>query len=306
MKKLVLLHVFFGLAASLWSCSNRENNSQSGENRTIVSGQLQVLTDETLLPIMEEQVAVFEHLYRRADVELAGARESQVISKLLNREVEVVVLTRLLTEEETAFFKARKFVPQVYKFATDAIAFVVNKQVSDSTITLDHITEILRGNAGIGSLSRLVFDNPNSSTVRLLKEIAGIDSLPTTGVYAMQSNPEVLKYVYETPQSVGVVGINWIARPDSSIQKYIDGVKVLALKGRQGERGGDGYYKPSQSNLAENLYALARPVYIINAEPRKSLGMGFAAFLTGESGQRVVLKSGLMPDSLPPRELIIR
>ncbi|MGK6350461.1 PstS family phosphate ABC transporter substrate-binding protein [Parapedobacter sp. DT-150] len=302
MKKLVLLPLIFGLANSFWSC----NNPKPAENRTIVGGQLNVLVDETLLPIMEEQVVVFEHLYKQADVALSGGQENQIAAKLLNKEIEVVVLTRQLTEEEEKFFEARQFEPRVYQFATDAIALIANKNYPDSALTVDDIIEVMRGNGPTERLDRLVFDNPNSSTVRFLKTLAGVDSLPKTGIYALKSNSEVLKYVYETPQSVGVVGINWIVRPDSNLQLYAEGIKVLGVKNQAGKPGSDGYYKPSQSNLADGLYPLSRPVYIINAEPRKSLGMGFAAFLTGESGQRVILKSGLMPDSLPPRELIIR
>jgi len=301
-KKLVLLRlVFFGIVA-FWSC----NNAETKRAQTIVSGKVEVVADETLLPVMEEQVAVFEHLYDRTNVELTSAQENQIIRKLLNKEVEVAVLTRQLTEQENQFFKARKFTPRVYKFATDAVAVIVNKQVSDSVITLDHLVKIMRGEKSTGSLNQLVFDNPNSSTVRLLKDLAGVDSLPANGVYALKSNLDVLKYVYETPQSIGVVGVSWIVRPDNGTKKYVEGTKVLGVKGREGEPAGGGYYKPSQSNLADSLYALARPVYIINAEPRKSLGMGFAAYLTGESGQRVILKAGLLPDSIPPRELIIR
>lgn len=302
MKKLVLLRlVFVGIVTS-WSCSN----APSERAQTIVSGKVNVIVDETLLPVMEEQVEVFEHLYDRTDVDMTSAQENQIINKLLNKEVEVAVLTRQLTAQENEFFKMRKFTPRVYKFATDAVAVVVNKQVPDSVITLDHMIAILKGGEVTGSLNRLVFDNANSSTVRLLKELADVDSLPDNGVYALKSNLDVLKYVYETPQSVGVVGVSWIMRPDRNTKRYVDGIKVLAVKGREGEPAGGGYYKPSQSNLADSLYALARPVYIINAEPRKSLGMGFAAFLTGESGQRVILKAGLLPDSIPPRELIIR
>jgi len=301
-KKLVLLRlVFVGLVA-FSAC----NNPQPERAQTIVSGKVKVMVDETLLPVMEEQVAVFEHLYDRTDVDMSSAQENQIISKLLNKEVEVAVLTRQLTEQESEFFKMRKFTPRVYKFATDAVAVVVNRQTADSVITLDHMVRIMRGEEVTGALNRLVFDNANSSTVRLLKELADVDSLPDDGVYALKSNLDVLKYVYETPQSVGVVGVSWIVRPDSAAKQYVDGIKVLAVRGRGNEPAGQGYYKPSQSNLADSLYALARPVYVVNAEPRKSLGMGFAAFLTGESGQRVILKAGLLPDSIPPRELIIR
>src|SRR5690606_38405728 len=115
-----------------------------------------------------------------------------------------------------------------------------------------------------------------------------------------------LKHVYESPKSIGVLGVNWVVRPGNGLKEYTDGIKVLAIKGRAGNPGSDGYYQPTQSNLAEGNYPLARPVYLINCEPRSGLGMGFSAFLSGLTGQRIILKSGLMSDSLPPREIIIR
>src|SRR5690606_15316581 len=96
MKKLVLLPHIFGLLVVLGSCSN----PQPTENQTIVGGKLQVLVDETVLPIMEEQVAVFEHLYEQADVALSAAQENQIVTKLVNNEVEVAVLTRQLNAAE--------------------------------------------------------------------------------------------------------------------------------------------------------------------------------------------------------------
>ncbi len=304
MKKLLLLPLVISIVVILWSCGGGER--QLKDEQTIVTGRLKVLVDESLMPIMEEQVAVFEHLYEHTGVELIGGPENQVVAKLLDGTAEVIVLTRQLNEKESKFFEARQFSPRVTKFATDAVTFIANKRNPDSTLTVDEIIGAIRGASGSGRLSRLVFDNPNSSTVRFLKELAGVDSLPSTGVYALSSNSEVLKHVYETPQSVGVVGLNWVVRPDSSLERYAEGIKVLAVRNQAGKPGSDGYYKPSQSDLAEGNYPLSRPVYVINAEPRKSLGMGFAAFLHGVSGQRIILKSGLMPDSLQPRELIIR
>ncbi|WP_353182650.1 substrate-binding domain-containing protein [Parapedobacter lycopersici] len=302
MKKSLLLLLIIGFGVFLDSC----NGGPSKDDQTILTGRLRVLVDESLLPIMEEQVAVFEHIYDYAEVELVDGPENQLVGKLFNKEAEVIVLTRQFTDEEKKFFEAREFRPRIAQFATDAIALIANRNTPDSVMKVDDVIQILRGNRPAGSQTRLVFDNPNSSTVRFLKDLAGVDSLPGEGVYAMKSNSDVLKHVYETPQSIGVLGINWIVRPDSSLQRYVDGVKVLAIKGRTGEPGDNGYYKPTQSNLAEGLYPLSRPVYLINCEPRRGLGMGFSAFLSGLSGQRIILKSGLMPDSLPPREIIIR
>ena len=302
MKKLVLLPHVFGLLVVLGACSN----PKSEEKESIVGGKLQVLVDETVLPIMEEQLAVFNHLYNRADVSISAAQENQISAKLANSEVEVAVLTRQLNADEMTFFEARQFTPRVHRFAQDALALVVNQNSADSAVTVDDIIRVMQGKTPETPMSRLVFDNPNSSTVRYLKDLAGVDSLPSQGVYALKSNRDVLKYVYETPQTIGVVGLNWLVRPDSTMRKYVSGIRVLGVRNQAGKPGADGFNKPSQSNLAEGIYPLARSVYIINAQPRKGLGMGFAAFLTGEQGQRIVLKSGLMPDSLPPRELIIR
>lgn len=302
MKKSLLLLLIFGFVMLVESC----NNQPSKDEQTILTGRLRVLVDESLLPIMEEQAEVFEHIYDYAEIELVDGPENQLVGKLFNREAEVIVLTRQFTNEESKFFEAREFRPRIAQFATDAVALIANRNNPDSTMTVDDIIQIMRGNSPAGGQVRLVFDNPNSSTVRFLKELAGVDSLPSEGIYAVKSNAEVLKHVYETPQSIGVLGVNWVVRPESALKEYAEGVKVLAIKGPAGKPGADGYYKPTQSNLAEGLYPLSRPVYLINCEPRSGLGMGFSAFLTGLSGQRIILKSGLMPDSLPPREIIIR
>jgi len=302
MKKSLLLLLVFSVSLLVLSC----HNQPSKDTQTILTGRLRVLVDESLLPIMEEQVDVFEHIYDYAEVELIGGPENQVVNRLFNRDAEVIVLTREFTERERKFFEAREFRPRIARFATDAVALIANRNYPDSTVTVDDIVSILRGDSPSVRSARLVFDNPNSSTVRFLKDLAGVDSLPKAGVYAVKSNSEVLKHVYETPHSIGVLGVNWVVRPSSDLQPYASGVKVLAVKGLKGKVGSDGYYKPTQSNLAEGVYPLSRPVYLINCEPRRGLGMGFSAFLTGLSGQRIILKSGLMPDSLPPREIIIR
>lgn len=301
MKKSLILLLIFVISVLAWSCDSQP----SKEKQTMLTGRLNVLVDESLLPIMEEQAEVFEHFYRYADIELLEGPENQIVARLLDNTAEVIVLTRMLTAEENKFFEARELRPRINKFATDAVALIAHETNPDSTMTVDEIIAVMRGEP-LGDSKRLVFDNPNSSTVRFLKELAGVDTLPSEGIYAMKSNSEVLRHVYETPQSIGVLGVNWIVRPDSSLQKFADGVKVIAVRGRAEELGGDGYYKPTQSNLAEGVYPLSRPVYVLNGEPRRGLGMGFAAFLSGLSGQRIILKSGLMPDSLPPREIIIR
>ena len=66
------------------------------------------------------------------------------------------------------------------------------------------------------------------------------------------------------------------------------------------------YYKPSQTNLAEGFYPLIRKIYMLNYEGGRGLGTGFATFVAGDVGQKIVLKSGLAPVRLELREVKVR
>jgi phosphate transport system substrate-binding protein len=50
---------------------------------------------------------------------------------------------------------------------------------------------------------------------------------------------------------------------------------------------------------------LARDLYIINCQGYSGLGMGFASFVAGDIGQRIILKSGLLPIRTPGRKLVL-
>ena len=101
---------------------------------------------------------------------------------------------------------------------------------------------------------------------------------------------------------IGVVGVNWLSQPMPEMQEYVDKVNVLSVK----SLSGGNYYSPSQNNIAEGKYPLARDLYIINGQGYSGLGMGFASFVAGDIGQRIILKSGLLPVRVPGRRINIR
>jgi phosphate transport system substrate-binding protein len=148
----------------------------------------------------------------------------------------------------------------------------------------------------------LVFDNPNSSTVRYMKELAGIKEVSEKGVYSFKTNQEVIKFVAQNEGMIGVVGVNWLSEPMPIMQEYVDKVNVLSVK----SLAGNDFYAPTQNNIAEGKYPLARDLYIINGQGYSGLGMGFSSFVAGDIGQRIILKSGLLPVRIPGRKFNIR
>ncbi len=278
----------------------KQNEESQNNKETILKGSATIFVDETLTPIVEDQVAVFENKYK-AQIKLVSKSETETINSLLKEKSAIAVLTRDLTDEENQIFKQKKITPKITKFAIDAIAFISNKSTKDTLIVLKDVVEFMKGNPN-PNIKGLVFDNPNSSTVRYMNTLAGIKSIPKTGVFSFKTNEEVIKFVSENPGMIGVVGVNWLSQPNSDMQAFIDSINVLSVKGLTGNE----YFFPSQNNLAEGKYPLARDLYIINGQGSAGLGMGFASFIAGDIGQRIILKSGLLPVRIPGRKLQIR
>lgn len=303
------LNRLFGLGIALLVASSFSacNSGQSADQEEVgfLAGKVTILVDETVLPIIEDQVAVFEGSYPKAHITLRAMPETEVGNTLLKDSSGLAVMTRQLNKQEEEFFvKQKRVTPRITRFATDAIAVIAGTGYQDSVIHVKDLITYLKGESANGI--SFVFDNPNSSTVSYLKELAGVDKLPNKGFYSMKSNSEVIRYVYEHPQSVGVIGLNWLVQPSPELKPMVEKIKVLGVKNQEGLPGDDDYYTPTQSNLALKVYPLSRPLYYINVQGKRNLGMGFSSFLYGERGQRLILKSGLLPDSIPPREIYIR
>lgn len=277
-----------------------QKGQKIANKESILKGSATVFVDETLFPILEDQVDVFESSYD-AKIKLVSKSESEIVLSLFNAKSGIAVLTRNLTDEENKIFSQKKITPKITKFATDAIVFISNKSNNDTLIDLKEVVEFMQGKTS-SKIKGLVFDDPNSSTVHYMNSLAGIKSIPEKGVYSFKTNDEVIKFVAQNKGMIGVLGLNWLTQPMPEMQPFVDKVNVLSVKAISGKK----YYAPSQNNIAEAKYPLARDLYIINGQGYSGLGMGFASFVAGDIGQRIILKSGLMPARVPGRKIIIR
>jgi phosphate transport system substrate-binding protein len=277
------------------------NQSKSTKNKeTILKGVATIYVDETLTPVIEDQVDVFENKYE-AKIKLISKSEAETVNSLFKEKGAIAILPRNLTAEELKVFEQKKILPKITMFATDAVALISNKNNKDSIVALKDIISFMQGNA-VPSIKGLVFDNPNSSTVRYMNSLAGIKTIPEKGVFSFKTNDEVIKYVSENVGMIGIVGVNWLSQPMPAMQKYVDNVNTLNVRGLDSQNA----FGPTQNNIAERKYPLARDLYIINCQGYSGLGMGFASFVAGDIGQRIILKSGLLPFRIPGRNITIR
>ena len=293
MKNLTLLviTIFF-----IISCDRKAN---SKDQETIIKGKVSILVDETLLPIIESQVEVFQSQYN-ATITLVPKSETEIALLLSEDKNRLAIMSRELTTSEAAIFTNLKIKPKITTFGTDAIAFISSKKNTDSIINLEKFISFIQGK-NQESFSGFVFDNANSSTVRYIKDLAKVNQLPKEKIFSLNTNNEVIEYVSKNPNSIGIVGVNWLSDPMQENINMVNLVQVLTVQSKNNSLS-----KPSQDNIASGSYPLTREIKMLNYQGSSGLGMGFASFVGGDIGQRIILKSGLVPIRIPGRNIKIR
>ncbi|WP_299991170.1 PstS family phosphate ABC transporter substrate-binding protein [uncultured Pontibacter sp.] len=278
---------------------------------TSTTGTIGISVDETFQPIIESQVSTFEGIYKYANINAQYKAEGKVFDDLINDSTRIAIVSRKMTDQEKEVFDQRKITPRYTRIAIDAVALIVNNKNQDTLLTMSELRDIFTGK--ITSWKQLnpesslrdiaiVFDNNNSSTARYMRDtlMAG-QPLPTTAS-ASNSHPALIDYVAKNENAIGVIGVNWISdRDDTTSLNFLNQVKVVGVSAEDNPVTTDSYFQPYQAYIAQGEYPLRRFWYIISTEGRAGLGTGFASYVASDRGQRIILKSGLVPATMPVR-----
>ncbi|ARS36656.1 PstS family phosphate ABC transporter substrate-binding protein [Pontibacter actiniarum] len=285
-------------------------NSGTPQN-TPTSGDINISVDESFQPIIDSEVDTFEGIYKYANIDAAYKPEGEVVKDLLNDSTNIAILSRELTAEEKAVFDKQKRIPRVTKIAIDAVALITNRQNPDSLLTMEEVKKIFNGqvkswkeldeDSDLGDIT-IVFDNNNSSTARYVRDSLITGNKLPENTFASNSHKALIDYVEQNKNAIGVIGVNWISDfDDSTAINFLNRIKVLGISEDPAPISTESYYQPYQAYIAQQAYPLRRYLYIISTEGRAGLGTGFAAYVAGDKGQRLILKSGLVPATMPVR-----
>ncbi len=313
MKQILFLTLCLALVGS--SCNRNAQNQAGKLENTTTAGVVTICVDETLKPIIQEEIEVFEGLYPKANIIPRYTSEVTAFNDLFADSVKLIVVTRPLSDEEIQSLQANSLYPKMSKVAIDGVALISNRSNPDSLVTMEQLHDIFTGKITrwkqLNAQSRLgdievVFDNTYSSTVRyIVEQVCKGDSL-VGNITAAQNNESVIDYVSKVPNAMGVIGSNWIDNKNDSthlsfneeIQVMLISVDPIAFNGNS--------YQPFQAYLAMQLYPLSREIYMICTANRNSLPFGFTSFVSSDKGQRIILKSGILPAKQPLRVVNIR
>jgi len=299
----------FIFVAVLASCHKKDKNGKQLDTAT--TGEIGIAVDESFATLIAAEINTFQGLYRYAKINAHYLPENNAIEQLVTDSVQLAIVSRKLTPKETEYIEEQKLKIATVKVAVDAIALIVNKQNVDTLLSYEQVLDIMKGKIqnwkqvnAQSALSdiKIVFDSNNSSTVRYVKDSLVQNAQLPSNCFAVNSNPKVIDYVSDNVNAFGLIGVGWISDQDDSVSRgFLDKIKVVYVSAPHQAKSETEFYQPYQAYISQQLYPFCRDILVVSRETRVGLGSGFIAFLASDTGQRIVLKSGLLPATMPLR-----
>lgn len=280
-----------------FSCKDKESNNA-------VSGKITVVSDESFIPLLTAESKIYQYIYKRTSIETFSQTEGEAFTQFVQGDADVIIASRDLFQNEISALKQKNLKAESYKIASDAIVLIVHKDRKDSSLSIEHLKGLLSGNitqwkdmGKEGGEIVIAFDRNNSSDLLTLNGKFPLNT-SKVNVFAAGSQTKVISYVTQHHDAIGVIGLSHLS-DDPSSNEHLKNIQVFGLKDAEGNT-----YLPWQEDLATGKYPLKRDIYLIN-KYKSGLGTGFASFILGDDGQRIILKLGLLPATMPGREVIM-
>lgn len=293
--------LFFILSVLLLlSCESHEN-PLAYQKDAHGRGKIEIFVEDSYKPLFETSIHTFQSLFPKAHVNAKFLSEKDIIDGFMNNQTKTICISRKLNKEELAFLKSKQVQVISDKIAYDALALIIHPNNMDTSISVDKLKEWVAKDGAVwpstGKSVKMVFDKVYSANFNYLTHLVNQESL-SKNVYAVNSNKEVIEFVKQNKDAVGVIGVNWISdQDDFEVMNFLDSIKVMYVSKHEGEEA----FQPYAGTIYTQEYPLYREMWMINKGRRAGLNTGFVLFMIGEKGQLLVQKSELVPARAPVR-----
>jgi phosphate transport system substrate-binding protein len=280
---------------------------QEEQRESPTKGNLTIISSEDVYPVIDLQVKDFTRVYDQSKITHLSSSTRDAIVQLLNDSVKLIVSTRDFNDEEKKVIADNHLDVVATKIAYDGVAVIVNDQNALTKLSVDALKKILTGKidrwsrikeSKLTSAIVIAIGDPNSGVYEYLaSRIIGSDK-PATTVLPCATTREVLKVVSEHPNAIGFVGISWLSAAPAN-------VTVLEIGDPNFKSDSTSttleYFSPHQAHIYRNYYPLSRPIYIFTHNAGRGVAVGFTSFAAGADGQKILVKNGLVPATMPVR-----
>lgn len=286
--------LLFGLL--LTACQGTPPDPRRDDDLT--SGHVLILAEEEFRSLLEGQRIVFEQTYADARVDIRYLPQADLLKAMLNDSVRAVFTTCAPGGEQKEYFRSRQLSTPMTPILVDAVAVLTGPRPQHLTLTVEDLAQRLSTPGAV-----TLFESTGSGVARTVVDslLAG-DATAVRGASAAEGLDSLITRLERDSTAIGLIPFALISDLDDPVCKAVRARTQLAAIA---PAPGATPVLPNQSTLADGSYPLRRKLYALNVEGRSGLGTGFVSFVAGHKGQRIILKSGLAPQTVPAREVML-
>lgn len=275
-------------------------------------GHILILADEDLRSVVEAEEYVFESIYTKAELDIRYLPEAELLKAVMNDSVRCWIASVKPGAEQEKYYAKRSIKAHVVPVATEAIAVVGAREVRYQDVSTNALRDLLSAERDKSSLPKWAKEQTTELVANALFAGKGsgcarsiVDSLfhgdaSNFSGQALPNMDSVLNRLALDPASIALLPFSAMSDLDNPAHKTIrDRVQLLPVSAVEGSAP----VTPSQSTLADGSYPLRRPIYMVLCEGKSGLGTGFVSFVANHKGQRILLKQGIAPNAVPPRNV---
>ncbi len=305
MKKTAQIIILMLFSTIFFACNKKQEKPKS--INTLTSGYMTIAVDQTVQNVIQQVVDMYESSYP-VKIDVINTNEQEAVELIKEDSVRFAITARPFSESELYYFRKKTFQPEAIRIAIDGVALITHPSNKDSLISVKDVQRILTGevthwnqiypHSKLGKI-QVVFDHTQSSLVRYANDSICRDKPLSPTLNALNLNEEVVEHVSKVPSALGLIGVNHISNHnDSIVIDFVKKIRVMYVS-EQDEATEYNSAQPIQYYLYNGDYPFRREIYILLNDPRGELPKGFARFMSGPRGQRIIKSTGLLPSTMP-------
>ena len=270
-------------------------------------GNLVVISTEDIFPIMDAEVKEFQSMYQEARVTHLQSTPRDAVAQLLNDSVKVITSSRQFNDDEKAVIAKYKLEVDTFKVAYEAALVIVNGKNSLTKIKVGELKDVLLGKSRtwrdlgetkVSGRIIVALEKANSGMYDYVKKRITNSKPFADVVYPCSTAADVLSYVAANDNAIGFVNQAWVTSVPAN-------TRILDIGDQGFTRDSTSttleYFHPFQAHVYRGYYPLTRTLYLFSRNAGNGVGIGLTAFMTGAEGQKLFLKHGLVPATMPVR-----
>lgn len=249
---------------------------------------------DTLLQVAQRWAETYMEKHPEVRISVNGGGSGTGIAALINGTVDLANASREMKPEEIERAKQRGIEPVQHVVARDAIAVVVNPANPVDQLTFQQIAGIFTGKITnwkeVGGEDRSIVvlsRESNSGTyVFFLENVVQVGADDPNALFSpdtllLLSSEVISRETEQNPNAIGYDGLGYVTSQQ----------KTIAVA----EAPGDPFMKPSIETVNQDLYPIARPLYMYtNGEPAGAI-KNYLDWILSDEGQTLVREVGFVP-----------